>query len=751
MKISTTNKRYNNNSSPKTISNSAGKKNINTISSNIEKNNNDINDNKKSLPHSNSQLNIKPNKLSVKNKNNKNNVPEKDTEIIKSDLINIDNIDISSYNPDPFVLPTKKFNHNFYISKIEATVLNYNLIKESVNKKILGNNMPKTAQLLQNKNFAMLEDLDKLNLILDALVERKRFTNNKNKINNIIKEYNDINNNKNINKKNINNNNINNKNTNNNSGQKSQENIQKIKLSPKDINNQLLNNCKKQFDTLSARYEKLTKDDYIQNLKIKINSISEKITNFKKNNQSLKNGQILDENKIKKIIITDDLNYRKKMDKYEQLENEYNQILKKIPQIDKVVKNNQDKINDLNKARDQLIKEAKEKYQINEPEKIIMNKRKVNNELAKNYTRKRELENSILIVSGNNKKYEVKKKDNGMNIKKLAEDKIFGDALLKQKKKELEKLKKNLNDLEINNPDIINYIKLNSNANTNTYGNKIISKENRKMITPIKTIDKNITENNNNNRTENVINNNQSNNKINTIENNLSTNNNTGISTKLNNRYSAQTINNNKDDIVKNLNNNQTFNKKMVLEQLDLQKDQDIGLKMDKSINLKKNKLKPNFSFSLNDKNLKDKKMSYSVALNSKTNKKIEDKNEIEGEIKEDIEFNNNITNEEKINSDNKFDNNQKYITNLSQNISMDKNYIEEGKENGSEEGKIRENDLNTVPYNEIDKDEKKFDNIDNDNEENNYKFTNSNDQEHIFDDEQINIEDNQNENLNMD
>ena len=741
MKISTTNKRYKNNSSPKTISNSAEKKNIKKISPNKEKNNNDTNANEKTVSHSNSQLNIKPNKLTVKNKNNKNTISEKNTEIINSDIINIDNIDISAYNPDPFILPTKKFNHNFYISKIEATVLNYNLIKESVNKKILGNNIPKTAQLLQNKNFAMLEELDKLNLILDALVERKRFTNKKKQINNVIKEYNDLNNNKNINV------NTNKNKTINNNDPKSQENVQKAKLSSKDINNQLLNNCKKHFDMISARYEKLTKDDYAENLKAKINTISGKISSLKDNIFKLKNGQIKDENKIKTKSKIEDLDFRKKIDKYEQLENEYKQILEKIPKIDKSVEFNQNKIKDLNNTKAQLVKEAKEKYNINEPEKIIINKKKANNEVAKNYMRKIELENNILIAVGNNKKSEVKKKDNGMNIKKLAEDKIFGDALLKQKKEELEKLKKKLNDLELQNPDIVNYIKLNSNANTNIYGNKITSNEKRKMITPIKTLEKNITENNNTNKTENIINKDQTNNKINTIENNLSsTNNNTGVSTKLNNRYSAQTINNNKD-IVKNLNNNQTFNKKMVLEQLDLQKDQDMGIKMDKSINLKKNKyIKPNFSFSLNDKNSKDKKMSYSVALNSKTNQKIEDKNEIEGEIKEDIEFNNN---EEKINSDNKFDN-QKYITNLSQNISMDKNYIEEGKENENEEGKIRENDLNTVPYNEIDKDEK-IENIDNDNEENNYKFTNSNDREHIFDDEQINIEDNQNENLNMD
>ena len=726
MKISTTNKRYNNNSSAKTTSNSAGKKN-NNISPNKEKNNNDLNAHKKTISHSNSQLNIKPNKLTVNNKNNKNSGPEKNIEIINSDIINIGNIDISAYNPVPFILPTKKFNHNFYISKIEAAVLNYNLIKESVNKKILSNNIPKTAQLLQNRNFAMLEDLDKLNLILDALVERKRFTNKKNKNNNIIKEYNDLNNNKNINSNNKKDNNK--KENNNNNAQKSQDNSQNIKLSAKDINNQLLTNCKKQFETLSAKFEKLIKDDYTQNLKNTINSISEKITNFKKQNQKLKEGQILDENLKKKNLTIEDLNYRKKIDKYDQLEIEYNQILKKIPQIEKNDKNNQEKIDDLIKTKKQLIKEAKEVYHINEPEKIIINKKKGNNELAKNYMRKRELENNLLIVIGNNKKYEVKKKDNGMNIKKLAEDKILGDALLKQKKEELEKLKKILNDLELQNPDIINYLKLNSINNTNIYGNKINSKEKRKMITPIKTIDKNNTVNNTKNKTENILNENQSSNKINTIENNLTNNNNNaGVSAKLNNRYSAQTIGDNKGDIVKNLNNNQTFNKKMILEQLDLQKDREKNIKMDKSINLKKNKLKPNFSFSLNDKNIKDKKMSYSVALNSKTNQKIEDKNEIKGEIKEDIEFNNNITNEEKINSDNKYDN-QKYITNLSQNISMDKNYIDEGKENENEEGKIRENDLNTVPYDEIDKDENKMDNIDNYNEENNYKFSNYNDQ----------------------
>ena len=165
----------------------------------------------------------------------------------------------------------------------------------------------------------------------------------------------------------------------------------------------------------------------------------------------------------------------------------------------------------------------------------------------------------------------------------------------------------------------------------------------------------------------------------------------------------------------------------MILEQLDMQNNQ---VKLDKSINLKKNKLKPNFSFSLNDINLKSKKVNLSVAIVPKTKINEEKNNEIVGEIKEDIELNN--INEEKSNSENK---NKKIFINLSQNISLENNE--------NEEEKIRENDLNTVPYNELEGEQKYINSYDKDEINLNDNYINSNEQEHIFENDQVGLEDN--------
>ena len=293
----------------------------------------------------------------------------------------------------------------------------------------------------------------------------------------------------------------------------------------------------------------------------------------------------------------------------------------------------------------------------------------------------------------------------------------MANSLLEDKTVLLDKLNKQLSEIELENNNInnnnknelnqINYKKVNTNKNENKInnGNKIDSLENQTLISPIKPTDNiNNSIEINDNMIADIKDYNNSNKKID--------------NSKINNRYNGGTSNNL---------NNQTYNKKMILQQLDIQKDQENLINMDKSINLKKNKFKPNFSFTLNDTNIKDKKVNLSVALMPKRAINKEEKNESEGEIKEDIQINSNI-NEEKNNLENKIDN-QKLNTNLSQNISMEKNE--------NEQGKNRENDLNTFPYDdEIDNGEKKNNNNKNENNDENYNFTNSNEQEHIFEKE---------------
>ena len=680
------------------------------ISPNVEKNINDINANKNII----SNFNSNSNGLTSNKKNNKKNSQMS----INSELINIDNIDVSSYNPDPFVLPKKK-SKQFYISTIETTVYNYNKIKETVNKKLFNSKIPNKTENLQLKNFSLLSQLDQLNAILDTLVENKRFVKKGNKNSNSKK-------NKNIN------------------SSKSQE-LQNIKLSSKDINIKLLNNFQKQYNLLTEKYKKISKDNYFPNLKNELEIVSSEISEMEKVNRDLKTTQFKAEFFLKnKNVSQNDLNYKKKVVEYDHFDNEYTRLMKKIPPKEEEIKRNDEKIAQLNDMKNNLIKIAKEMYNINNPEEKIV--KKIDNKNFENYKKRKELEKKFIEVNGSVKKCNYTKKENGKNIKILEENKITAESILKDKCQLLEELTEKLNNLElefttgntINEVNQENYKKeslanniFNSDKKENNpIDNKISSLENQ-SISPIKPLDINTIEINDN-KIENNINEIKDN-KTNTIEMEFNKENNNEMNniSKLNNRYNDS---NNKDDN-KKLNNNQTYNKKMILEQLDIQKNQE-NLRMDKSINLKKNKLKPNFSFTLND-NLKDKKVNLSVAIPPTTTINKVEKNESEGEIKEDIQINNGVA-EEKFN-------------NLSHNISMEKNDKGENKEIENEEQKKRENDLNTVPY-QIENGEKKItnniENNENNDEEENYKFTNTNEQEHIFENEQLNEIEDPNDNI---
>ena len=764
MSVNINNKKNNNLPSLNRNSNSAGKTNNKNLSQVKIKSNKNLNTNKKNMNHSNSQINLNSNKLSVKKKNTKsaNNNKNTDTNneqlIINSSLIDIDNIDESSYNPDPYTVPKKKFDH-LYITKIEKAVNNYNEIKEIVNKKILDTQLPNNAQSLQIKNFSLLEQLDKLNTILDTLVERKRFTKKKDVIDS------------------------NENNFNKNKKEKEKENT-KNKPTPKDINIKLLQSYKKQMDALSAKYEKIVKDDYIHNLKYEVDSISIEIANLEKTNRELQTNQFKNEFFLKsKNFSLNDLKYKKKLEEYDHFNNEYTRLMKKIPPVEENVKNNNVKIDLLNDNKNNLITIAKETYNIDNPEETIIYKIIEDKEKIKNERRKRELEKKIFETNTNLKKYNIKKKDNIKYIKQLQDEKNTFDNMLRKKREELVKLNEKLEKMELDNlnGDInneanqISYKILNNNNNINKYNSskkedKIITNNNNisssleNQISPIKSADINNNKikikklmNNISHNDNNINNNIDSNQKLlqkkeKTIEIDLNNNNNNnniiGNSIKVNNnRYNGSTTNlNNNND----LNNNKTYNKKMILEQLDIQNNQQNTMKIDKTINLKKNKLKPNFSFTLNDTNKKNKNVNLSVAIQPKTTISKEEQKESEGEIKEDIQINNNLNDE---NMDNKKEDEKMYV-NLSQNISMDKmGKEEEENENGGE--KIRENDLNTVPYNELDNGEKIINDNDNgnDNDKNieNDNYINSNEQEHIFENGDIKMDELQNDNINMD
>ena len=655
------------------------------------KNKYDYNVNNKNKTNSNSKSKF--------NKNINNNLL-----LINSSQIDIDNFDESAYNSEPYVLPKKAFEHNLYKTNIEKTANSYNAIKENINKKIFNSNIPDDAESLQNRNFALLEQLDKLNGILDAIVEKKNFTQKKNVNINLRPKQN---------VKKIN-------------SSKSQE--LNIKYSTKEINKKLLQSYIKQYDLLSNKYKKLTEENYVETLKEQMNEVTLSISNLEKENRKLQTLQFKSEYMLKnKFPSQNEMNYMKKSTEYNKLENEYVNIMRKIPRKEDSSKYNEIKINQLSESKESLIKMAKEKYNIENPEERISNKKVENKEKYECEAKKRNLEKKIIEGKSNIKKYNYQKKENDKFIKKLENDKINYNTLLTSRQNELDQVNQKLREIngvgnnENNSPQ---------NENTQNLLNN--------QISPIKSLDFNNIEINDN-KIENMIYENENiynrdsyqtalKNKNQTIEINLNGNNSNGnnIQNSINNRYSSNINNNiNKNNVL----GKNTYDKKMILQQLDMQKNKEKNVILDKSLNLKKNKLKPNFSFTLNDKKASDKKdikPNLSQAVLPKTeNNENENEKQSEGEIKEEIQTNNDL-NDDKINNDNY----PKINSNLSQNISMEKD--DKGDNVQNEVGNKRENDLNTLPINAFDDGEKKFNNIDDDNNFND--VSNSNEQEHVFD-----------------
>ena len=655
------------------------------------KNKYDYNVNNKNKTNSNSKSKF--------NKNINNNLL-----LINSSQIDIDNFDESAYNSEPYVLPKKTFEHNLYKTNIEKTANSYNAIKENINKKIFNSNIPDDAESLQNRNFALLEQLDKLNSILDAIVEKKNFTQKKNVNINLRPKQN---------VKKIN-------------SSKSQE--LNIKYSTKEINKKLLQSYIKQYDLLSNKYKKLTEENYVETLKEQMNEVTLSISNLEKENRKLQTLQFKSEYMLKnKFPSQNEMNYMKKSTEYNKLENEYVNIMRKIPRKEDSSKYNEIKINQLSESKESLIKMAKEKYNIENPEERISNKKVENKEKYECEAKKRNLEKKIIEGKSNIKKYNYQKKENDKFIKKLENDKINYNTLLTSRQTELDKINQKLRE--------INGVGINENNSPQNENNQNLLSN---QISPIKSLDFNNIEINDN-KIENMIYENENiynrdsyqtalKNKNQTIEINLNGNNSNGnnIQNSINNRYSSNINNNiNKNNVL----GKNTYDKKMILQQLDMQKNKEKNVILDKSLNLKKNKLKPNFSFTLNDKKASDKKdikPNLSQAVLPKTeNNENENEKQSEGEIKEEIQTNNDL-NDDKINNDNY----PKINSNLSQNISMEKD--DKGDNVQNEVGNKRENDLNTLPINAFDDGEKKFNNIDDDNNFND--VSNSNEQEHVFD-----------------
>ena len=674
-------------------------------------------ENSKTLTYSNSKVNIKNNIIN-----------QSDSSFINESKNKNFNIDETNYNKDLFVIP-KKFNKkHHYMTNIEKAVETYNEIKKEINNKLFSKKVLNNIKAIQLRNYSLVTLLEKLNKVLDAIVERGNMNKNKIKLNSVSQSQ-EINKNRSKNKENR---------------------IKDKKKLETQINHKLLANYIQQFNLLSSKYDKLTNGNYVVNLKLNISSSVEDITKLEKENKELKRTQSRNELILKHLKASkDELNYKKKLEEYDKLSNENDSLNKNVKQKETELNINQKLIKKLEDNKNKLTIIAKNDYNIQNPEEAIEQKRDEKEiEKMKLYIKRKELENIVFKKNNEIKKYVIMEKDNQKMMKMLEETLSMKNLDLKIRREEIYKLNEMLEKVDIEN-------------------NSLVFKTELKEIKPKKKLNKNIKEVIKENEKETTENNNINSNSINNSEKKLDKSNEINENYKqksliqsqpqinigeLNNRYS---IKREQDSSQNDIQVAKTYNKKMILQQLDDQKkrEQDNFSK----IRLNKKNLKPNFSFSLNNSSKKEnqeKNVNLSVALISNRNKDkdLEVKNETE-EIKEDI--NNTNAYEDKLRPE---EEPQRINTNLSQNISLDKEKKEKNEEIINEDNenidenfneninekeeldsqnkknkiensdeKSRQNALNTLPFYDMEEEEKeiKADNNNGNNNGNDNKINN--------------------------
>ena len=663
-------------------------------------------ENSKSLAYSNSNLNIKSNINRKK-------------ELLSLDIDN-ENLDEIPYNEELYIIPKKNPYKRFYTSNIEKAIEAYNEIKKVINKKLNNKKNFTSIKSIQIQNLSMVNLLEKLNSILDVIVERSRLNNNKNK-GYALSESQEIKKNKEM-KSGIN-------------------NVKRI--SEKDINNKLLNSYKQQYYLLSSKFDSLTKGNYAINLKLNITKFSDDISKLEKENRELHRTQSRNELILKNIKTTkNEDNYKKKLEEYDKLSIEYESLNKYIKIKQGEIKSNDRRLLKLEENKKILLKKAKDEYHMQNPEEIIDEKKDEKEiEKIKMYIKRKELENKVLILNSIIKKFVIMEKDNKKFIRQLEEKIAESNYYLKLKKEEIIKLNEILDKIDIENNNLI----FKTEIDKENYVQKDIKEINNEQ-------ENNPNLNSENLNFEQIINIHEFNKNLKQKGVNLS---NPEIGVKeINNRYSIKKEKNSDNSQVA-----KTYNKKMILQQLDDQKrrEQD-GLNR---IKLNKKNLKPNFSFSLNNssrKEVTEKNVNLSAAVISNRNNSFEVKNEPEGEIKEDIKI---IPYDDNIKV--KLEEEQR-ITNMSQNIvsleKKDENIVEEA--NLNEENKIlnseeknRQKVLNTLPFYELEESEKNLKIDEQNNSEDNNRHEEEKKDNEILNEEnkenEILDENNNNDNKNED
>lgn len=353
-----------------------------------------------------------------------------------------------NYNPNPFISPSMKKNNHRLISKMDRIIIEYNMIKENINKTLSNqkqnlsvnvNKKEKFIKKLSEYNLSMLNQLSELSNILNRIVQNQNIYANKKLLFFSAERK-----------------------------QKSKE-LNQTKLyssSGIESSEKMLNVYQKEYNKIIKRLEEVKSKDYITKLKSDINEISQTINVIEKDNRDLHKKQIIKGNLLKnnstgKVPESTENNLKKKIETYEKMQKVFIKTSKKIENDKEAINSNDEKINILNDKCNNLKKMAKDLYDIKKFEKVDKIKKRSKEKRNEIEKKAKEFEVNIHSIKSNVNKLKIRYIQNKKEIEGIEQEK--NNLIEKYQKKQDELM---LCAQKLKNYQIINNFKTNENKDT---------------------------------------------------------------------------------------------------------------------------------------------------------------------------------------------------------------------------------------------------------------------------------------------
>ena len=420
------------------------KNNNNNINSkNKEENNNSnaILNTSNDIDNNNEEMNIKRTLISpdvspedIKLLENNKNIDDNSSNILAS----TEERNTNNFNAEPFISPTMKKRNYKTISKMDKIIIEYNMVKYNINKIFISyqnQNQNKTKKekyikKLSEYNLSLLKHLSELSTLLNKIVENQKIYTNKN----ILLSSTDA---------------------------KPKPKIIFVNNSPtQGIENteKMLNYYEKQYTRVSERLKTVKNAQYVNDLKSKINDINEEILVIEKENRDLHKNQIIQGNLLKSCEsgkspeLMENILIKKK-EIYDKINNEFIKIIKKTEKDKENIKSNEEKIDILNEKCSNLIKMAKDMYNIDHFETVEKIMKKSKEKKLKYERKKREYEVNIHSIKSSINKLRIMYEQNKKDLIYMENEK---NALI-------EKYQTKMNDLDLCSKKLKDYQNINMN------------------------------------------------------------------------------------------------------------------------------------------------------------------------------------------------------------------------------------------------------------------------------------------------